>query len=181
MMTASPNDVCLAAHWGKHRIIAKRSGATSYLRSKCIISPQAMHHLKVYKAYALIYLQKHGIIKSSINKTLEVQEMIAAGVLFLLAIFAIVLSIRSFCEKGFLLNNSYLYASKQEREAMDKKPYYRQSAIVFLLIGCTFTLNGFAILLRIGWFSYIAIAVIFGAIVYAIASSIAIERNKKQQ
>ena len=39
MMTASPNDVCLAAHWGKHRIIAKRSGATSYLRSKCIISP----------------------------------------------------------------------------------------------------------------------------------------------
>jgi len=30
---------------GKHRIIAVRSGATSYLRSKCIISPQAMHHL----------------------------------------------------------------------------------------------------------------------------------------
>ena len=45
MMTASPNDVCLTSHWGKHRIIAKRSGATSYLRSKCIISPQAMHHL----------------------------------------------------------------------------------------------------------------------------------------
>jgi len=49
MMTASPNDVrcandvCLAAHWGKHRIIAKRSGATSYLRSKCIISPQAWY------------------------------------------------------------------------------------------------------------------------------------------
>ena len=50
MMTASPNDVryandvCLRAHRGKHRIIAKRSGATSYLRSKCIISPQAMLH-----------------------------------------------------------------------------------------------------------------------------------------
>ena len=46
MMTASPNDVrfandvCLTAHWGKHRIIAERSGVTSYLRSKCIISPQ---------------------------------------------------------------------------------------------------------------------------------------------
>ena len=65
---------------------------------------------------------KNGIIISPINKNLEVQEMIAAGVLFLLAISAIVLSIRSFCEKGFLLNNSYLYASKQEREAMDKKP-----------------------------------------------------------
>ena len=34
------NDVCLTAHWGKHRIIAERSGATSYLRSKFIISPQ---------------------------------------------------------------------------------------------------------------------------------------------
>ena len=50
MMWASPNDdadandVCLRAHRGKHRIIAKRSGATSYLRSKCIISPQAMLH-----------------------------------------------------------------------------------------------------------------------------------------
>ena len=40
MMTATPNDVCLTAHWGKHRIIAERSGATSFLRSKCIISPQ---------------------------------------------------------------------------------------------------------------------------------------------
>ena len=34
-----------ATFGGKHRIIAARSGATSYLRSKCIISPQAMHHL----------------------------------------------------------------------------------------------------------------------------------------
>ena len=36
MMTATPNDVrfandvCLTAHWGKHRIIAERSGATSF-------------------------------------------------------------------------------------------------------------------------------------------------------
>jgi len=40
MMTASPNDVCLTGHWGKHRIMAERSGAASYLRSKCIISPK---------------------------------------------------------------------------------------------------------------------------------------------
>ena len=30
MMTALPNDVCLTAHDGKHRIIATRSGATSF-------------------------------------------------------------------------------------------------------------------------------------------------------
>ena len=44
MMWASPNDVrfandaCLTAHWGKHRIIATHSGATSCLWGKCIIS-----------------------------------------------------------------------------------------------------------------------------------------------
>ena len=75
MMTASPNDVryandvCLRAHRGKHRIIAKRSGATSYLRSKCIISPQGDASFKT-QAYALIYLRKCDIINSPINKNL---------------------------------------------------------------------------------------------------------------
>ena len=62
MMTATPNDVrfandvCLTAHWGKHRIIAT-SGSN-------IIFAKQMHHiaigdasLKTYKAYALIYLR----------------------------------------------------------------------------------------------------------------------------
>ena len=110
-----------------------------------------------------------------------VKEMIAAGILFFIALLGFVLSIRSFCEKGFLLNNSYLYATKQERDAMDKKPYYQQSAIVFLLIGFIFALNGLSILLQIDWISYIAVALVFGVIVYAIASGVAIERNKKQK
>ena len=109
------------------------------------------------------------------------KEIITAGIAFLMAIFAFVLSVRSFCEKGFLLNNAYLYASKQEREAMDKKPYYRQSAIVFLLIGCIFVLNGIAVLLYVKWISYIAIAVVIGTIVYAIASSVIIDTQKKQK
>ena len=45
MMFASRMMRGFATFYGKHRIIAERSGATSYLRSKCIISPQAMHHL----------------------------------------------------------------------------------------------------------------------------------------
>ena len=105
--------------------------------------------------------------------------MIAACVLFLLAIFALVLSIRSFCEKGFLLNNAYLYASKQEQESMDKRPYYRQSAVVFLLISIVFVLNGLEIILQVGWLSYIAIATIIITIIYAISSSILIEKRKK--
>ena len=45
-----------------------------------------------------------------------------------------------FNEKGFLFNNAYIYASKQEREVMDKKPHYRQSGIVFLMVGIIFAL-----------------------------------------
>lgn len=107
------------------------------------------------------------------------EEIIIACVLFTIALFAFFLSIRSFREKGFLLNNAYLYASRQQREAMDKKPYYRQTAIVFLLVSIIFLLNGLSILLDIMWISYIANAVMILTIVYAIASSAAIEKKKK--
>jgi hypothetical protein len=56
--------VCLTAHCGKHRIIAERSGATSYLRSKCIISPQGDASFDDIQGSALIYLLKCGIINS---------------------------------------------------------------------------------------------------------------------
>ena len=91
------------------------------------------------------------------------------------------MSIRSFCCKGFLLNNAYLYAPKQQREAMDKKPYYRQSGVVFLLIGVIFLLNGLSVLWEITWLSYAAMAVMVLTASYAISSSAAIEKKKKQE
>ena len=107
------------------------------------------------------------------------EEMIIACVLFAIALLAFVLSIRSFCGKGFLLNNAYLYASKQQRESMDKTPYYRQSGVVFLLIGIIFVLNGLSVLLAVNWLSYLATAVVYLALVYAVTSSAAIEKKKK--
>lgn len=61
--------------------------------------------------------------------------IISGIVCSILAIGAFIVSFRSFKEKGFLFNNAYLYASKEERATMDKKPHYRQSAVVFLMIG----------------------------------------------
>ena len=61
--------------------------------------------------------------------------IISGIVCSILAIGAFIVSVRSFKEKGFLFNNAYLYASKEERATMDKKPHYRQSAVVFLMIG----------------------------------------------
>lgn len=48
------------------------------------------------------------------------KETIVGVVALALAALLFVLSCRSFREKGFLLNNAYLYASKEEREAMDR-------------------------------------------------------------
>jgi hypothetical protein len=84
------------------------------------------------------------------------KEIITAIILFAISFFAFVLSVRSFMEKGFLFNNAYIYASKQEREKMNKKPHYRQSAIVFLLIGLIFLLNALAVLIKANWIFYIA-------------------------
>ena len=108
------------------------------------------------------------------------EEMIAAGILFTISMLAFFMSIRSFMEKGFLFNNAYIYASKQEREKMNKKPHYRQSAIAFLLLGFIFLLNAIAVLLGANWIFYIVIAVVIITLIYAIVSSITIEKNNKQ-
>ena len=108
------------------------------------------------------------------------KEIVAASILFAVSVFLFFVSVRSFMEKGFLFNNAYIYASKQEREKMNKKPYYRQSAIVFLLLGLVFLLNALAVLLKVNWIFYIGVAVVAITLIYAIVSSIIIEKTNKQ-
>ena len=108
------------------------------------------------------------------------KEIVPASILFAVSIFLFFMSVRSFMEKGFLFNNAYIYASKQEREKMNKKPHYRQSAIVFLLLGLIFLLNTIAVLLKVNWIFYIVVVVVMITIIYAIVSSIIIDKNNKQ-
>jgi len=105
--------------------------------------------------------------------------IIAGIVCFILALVTFIISFFSFREKGFLFNNAYLYASKEERATMDKKPHYRQSAIVFLMIGIMFMLNAISIFFVNSWLSYIAIAVAIATVIYAIVSSVLIEKNRE--
>ena len=108
------------------------------------------------------------------------KEIIIASILFAVSVFLFFMSARSFMEKGFLFNNAYIYASKQEREKMNKKPYYRQSAIVFLLLGIVFLLLALAVLLEAYWIYFVGVAVVIITLIYAIVSSITIEKNNKQ-
>ena len=98
--------------------------------------------------------------------------MIETILSLVLAIATFTISVRSWMEKGFLFNNAYIFASEEQRKAMNKKPYYRQSAIVFCLLGVLFLLIAVAAPSGAGWLYTIAWAVALATIVYAVASSI---------
>ena len=106
-------------------------------------------------------------------------KIIGAIVLGVIAIICFVVSYLQFSEKGFLFNNAYIYASKQERKNMDKKPHYKQSGIVFVLIGIIFGINAVDMILQIGWLFYLIIGIAIVAIVYAVVSSVVIEKQRK--
>lgn len=95
-----------------------------------------------------------------------------------LAVAAYIMSGFQFKKKGILLNNAYLYAAKEERKKMDKKPYYQQSCIIFSLIGTIFVLNVVQIITEWEWLFGFVIAMIVITIIYAIVSSIQIEKKK---
>ena len=80
---------------------------------------------------------------------IPVGKIIASGALGLLSAVAFVLSIRAFREKGFLL------------------------------VGLIFLLNAMAALLEMDGISWLATAVTVGTVVYAVASSAAIEKKKR--
>lgn len=100
-------------------------------------------------------------------------------ILGLLAILCFVFSYLQFNEKGFLFNNAYIYASKEERKSMDKRPHYKQSGIIFLLLGIIWLINAVDMVLQTGWLLYVFIAIAVITVVYAIISSVIIERRNK--
>ena len=109
---------------------------------------------------------------------------IGAGIFFgALAVVLFIMSFFQFREKGFLFNNAYIWASKKEREEMDKdkktkSPHYHQSGFVFLLLGISFALYSLYLFLNIYWIFILYIILIIATIIYAILSSIIIKPHK---
>ena len=108
----------------------------------------------------------------------QMAERICEIIFGLLALLSFVISWLQFREKGVLLNNAYLYASPEKRKTMDKTPHYRQSAIIFLLLGfvCAFLALGW--ITERKWLNWIAGAPMATSIVYAVVSSVRIEKKK---
>lgn len=104
-------------------------------------------------------------------------EVVTIVILILISVVSFVIGTFQFKEKGILLNNAYLYASLEERIKMNKKPHYRQSAIVFASIGVLFLLFAIELIVRSGWLVLVMIGFMIFLIGYAIASSILIARK----
>ena len=97
-------------------------------------------------------------------------ELIASIVCFIICIICLIISIMQFIEKGIPLNNEYIWSSKNQREDMDKKPLYRQAAIIFILFAVLFLIIGLECLLKTDWlWSFVWIITIL-IIMYAVIS-----------
>lgn len=105
------------------------------------------------------------------------ENLIFAIIVFIISIAMFIISFRSFREKGFLFNNAYIFASKEERATMYKKPYYKQVALVFLMLGILFSLIAADIIFKTGWLFYVEILCIVIVLIYAVVSSVMISRK----
>lgn len=105
--------------------------------------------------------------------------LITAIAVFLLSGALFFLGIRQLLERGYLLNNAWIYASKEERKKLNKKPYYRQSGIVFCLLGLLFVVIGLYVILRDGRLLWLEAALAVGAVAYAILSTLRIMKEEE--
>ena len=99
-------------------------------------------------------------------------ELIVAIIVFVFAGITAFIGICQFAEKGFLFNNAYIWATKEERKKMDKSPYYRQSAIVFCLLSAVFLVMGISVILQDYKIQLLEIPLMIGVLIYAIVSSV---------
>lgn len=80
--------------------------------------------------------------------------------------------------KGPVLSNTYLFASKEERNKIDKKAEYHMVSVVFGILATIFAFLTVYILTSWNMCLYIVYALFLCVIVYAIKESIKSERNR---
>lgn len=105
-------------------------------------------------------------------------EIITCSFCLLIAVAAYIISYFQFKEKGILFNNAYLYASKEERSKMNKSPHYHQSGVIFSFIGTIFVVIAIQAATKLMILFYLSLVISFAAVIYAIVSSILIEKKK---
>ena len=100
-------------------------------------------------------------------------------ILFIISAGSFAASCSYFKEKGFLLNNAYLFASKRSGKKWTKIPLPAVSSHLsadwnYIL------LNTVQMIFNIGWLFYAVLAVTIAAVIYAVISTVKIEKRKSR-
>ena len=90
----------------------------------------------------------------------------------LVSLVLFILSFMQFRERGPILNNSMLVSEKRERSKDNLKRWYRQSAIVFLILAFVLLFMGLWVLTDLAIFAWLMGAAILAVLVYAFTSSL---------
>lgn len=80
--------------------------------------------------------------------------------------------------KGIILSNTYLFASKEEREKLDKKAEYHLVTVVFTCLATIFAGMTVFIFTEWKWSLYVVFALIVFVMIYAIREGIRTEASK---
>ncbi|MBQ4649866.1 MAG: DUF3784 domain-containing protein [Firmicutes bacterium] len=91
---------------------------------------------------------------------------LTAIIFFIISAILYIVSVCYFKGKGILFNISYIVARKEEREQMDTKPLFRHTAIVFVLLGTVFLLEGLAAVFSNFWLGALAAVGLVAVVVY---------------
>ena len=103
---------------------------------------------------------------------MSVGSIIVGIIMFVISLACFIISFLQFLEKMPLLNNTYM-------GSLNKKMYYTQSGIIFLLVALIFVINGIECFLKTNWLFYLVIVVAVIAIIYTITSCIIIGNKNK--
>ncbi len=103
---------------------------------------------------------------------METPLLITALFTFLISVAAFVIAYFQAKEKGPVFTNTYIYATKKEREEMDKKPEYRLAKIVFMMVGIAFLLITAGCITNWIVLFIAAVAVLVSTLVYAVVQAI---------
>ncbi len=101
------------------------------------------------------------------------------GLIFLifLTVTSLVFSILAFLGKDIILDDTYLKASEEERNTMDKKAYRIQAAVIFLFIAVISACNALRAIMHIPLFTYLAGVLGIVGIIYVIISHYKIKKK----
>lgn len=104
-------------------------------------------------------------------------QIVPSIILGLISILLITYSFFTSKEKGPILSNTYLFATSEERNKMDKSAEYHLVTVIFSILGMVFLLLTIRILSSLSWINYIIGILIAIIIIYAIKESIKSEKK----